>query len=107
LTCQIHIARLAGQVVVSGGHITLRLQGNSIGSMDRRGRDHNTRRKARDCTPWADTQITGDNGRAGIGYRRTPQDSEARRHTQPWRGGKQGARPGVPRRGEKQRDQDK
>src|SRR5688572_7712805 len=67
-----------GHAPASGGHGPWR----DVYEHVRRGRV-----EASDRGAWADTQISCDEGRAGIGHRRGAQDREAARREEVWLGG--------------------
>jgi hypothetical protein len=80
-TGQVDIERLACECRVCSGDVALRLSRLRIHNVHRSSGDA-PRRKAGNRAPRADAQITNDDGGAGVGDRRAPQDREALRRTQ-------------------------
>ena len=82
LSSQVEVSRSAGEIVERDGDITLSLSRDRIGYVDRSRWRHDSRWKANDRATWADSQISGDDARAGIGHRRATQNREALCSTQ-------------------------
>ena len=75
----VKVGRSAREIEVRDGDLSLSLKRDRIGCVYRSGWRHDPRRKANDRATWVDSQISGDDARAGIGHRRAAQNREALR----------------------------